>query len=427
MKDRASLKAGPEKVDTANTSFSGEAIKISQNNQPSLPVEPTVQGASPLGSEGSPSQAGGLGAAAPSQQPEDAGSRIWLNGEFVSCDEYNNFRAKKDQQKTARISAIVQPILSDEERAIFRKYGFVFGCNEKPTDLSCGKIKAKIMCSADHEHPAYYKHERCNDPLCPVCYPKFSHRIAEAVVNRVQGYRSVFGYDPIYHLVFWPDLLTGYKTLTEAFRDAGMLLKRMGAKMAVVWYHPYRIRDEIKDKLREYKYANNLSPDTGFWQMAHDDVLKLGGLAAYIIPGPHFHAIASGYLMDVEEYAKLGIGGYKKVRYLNLVEDIEKTAQYISTHACREATKSTVRYFGKISYSKLARDDGTETIEDVVCEECGKVLSEYYCYDKDGVITIDGVKHAIVTKKVIVYKYWKRGDKPAGLKKTRQDMIWGGR
>jgi hypothetical protein len=353
-------------------------------------------------------------------------SQIWLNGEFVSCDEYNKKQARSYQQKTDRINAIVQPILSEVERAIFSKYGSVFGCNEKPTDPTCGKIKAKIMCSSDNSHPAYYKHERCNDPLCPKCYPKFSHRIADAVVNRVQGYRSVYGYDPIYHLIFWPDALSGYTNITDAFRNASVLLKKMGAKMAVVWYHPYRIPDEIKDKLRDYKYANNLSPDTGFWQMAHDDVLGLGCLAAYVVPGPHFHAIASGFLMHIDEYKKLGIGGYKKVRYLNQVEDIEKTAHYVSTHACRELKKSTVRYFGKISYSKLARDDGTENLEDVVCEKCGAVVSEYYCYDLDGVITVDGLKHDVVTKKVTVYKYWKRGDKPAGLRDTWQGVLHSG-
>jgi hypothetical protein len=404
-----------------------------EGDHPDIPDDfiPPVQGTSPhWGIEGVTLAIGGCGGVSPSQQQRAAGSpdhdsQIWLNGEFVSCAEYGKIQAKKDQQETDRIYAIVQPILSEVQRAIFTNYGSVFGCNEKSTLSTCGKIKAKIMCSSDNSHPAYYKHERCNDPLCPKCYPKFAHRIADAVVNRVQGYRSVFGYDPIYHLVFWPDTLSGYTNLTDAFRNASVLLKKMGAKMAVVWYHPYRIPDEIKEKLRRYKHANNLKPDTGFWQMAHEDVLGLGCLAAYVIPGPHFHAIASGFLMSTEEYKKLGIGGYKKVRYLNQVGDIEKTAHYISTHACRELKKSTVRYFGKISYSMLARDDGTETIENIVCEKCGKPVSEYHCTEIEGKIEVTGIKHHAVTKKVIIYKYWTRGDVPSLVKLTRQEMIWG--
>jgi hypothetical protein len=297
----------------------------------------------------------------------------------------------------------------------------VFGCNEKPSGDACGKIRAKILCSADDSHPAYFKHERCNDPGCPICYTKFSLRIAGAVTERVQGYRSVFGYDPIYHLVFWPDSLTGYKNLKGAFGDAKFMLDKMGAIMAVVWYHPYRIPDEIKEQLRRYKRANRIDASTGFWQLAHDDVLDLGCLDAYVVYGPHFHAIASGYLEDVREYIKRGIGGYKKVRVLSSEEETKRVAYYISTHACREAKKSTVRYFGKISYSRLARDDGREIVEDVVCEKCGKALVQYHC-DEDG--HLGSLAHDCLTRKVMQYKFWKRGDKPHGKKKTRQKLIW---
>lgn len=56
MKDRASSTAGPEKVITSNIHFSGS--DINKLLQPSFPVETPGQGASPLGSEGSPSLRG---------------------------------------------------------------------------------------------------------------------------------------------------------------------------------------------------------------------------------------------------------------------------------------------------------------------------------------------------------------------------------
>jgi hypothetical protein len=59
MEDRASSEARPEKDSLPNTSFSGEAIKLSHSGsaigKPSFPVETPGQGASPLGIEGSPS------------------------------------------------------------------------------------------------------------------------------------------------------------------------------------------------------------------------------------------------------------------------------------------------------------------------------------------------------------------------------------
>jgi len=324
------------------------------------------------------------------------------------------------QPETGRISAIVQPI-SAVVKSIFSTFGFVFGCNQKPSYDSCGKIRAKIVCSVDETHRPYFKHERCNDPGCPICYTKFARRIADAVVKRVQGYMSVFGFDPISHLIFWPDSLTGYSNLQEAFRDAKFMLGKLGAKMAVVWYHPYRIPDDIKEQLRRYRREHGISNKTGFWEMAHDDVLNLGSLEAYVVYGPHFHAIVSGYLKSSKEYAKLGIGGYKKVRRLDAVEDLERVAYYISTHACREATKSTVRYFGKISYSKLARDEGTEIIEDVICEVCGKLRMSYHCNDEG---ETSGVLQHHITRKVTIHKYWERGKEPQGVRKSRRSLKW---
>jgi hypothetical protein len=72
MEDRASSSASPEKGELPSTSFSGDAINLSTGSIldiPLFPVEPPVQGASPLGSVGSPSQRmeappwGGCGAA----------------------------------------------------------------------------------------------------------------------------------------------------------------------------------------------------------------------------------------------------------------------------------------------------------------------------------------------------------------------------
>lgn len=333
---------------------------------------------------------------------------IWTrNGYVNSMEEYqeitNNLSIKK-----SRISAIVRSILSDDQKNIFKKYGYIFGCNEKPTNETCGRIIGKVMCSVDKSHTSYYKHERCNDPLCPVCYPKFTHVIADHVTNRVVGYNTVYKRDPLYHLIFWPDILTGYENITDAMRDANKMLKALGAKMALVLYHPYRIPEEMQEQLNEYKYANKLPENTGFWKMAHDDVLKLGSLAAYIVYGPHFHAIASGYLMDTVEYSNLGIGGYKKVRYMKDDKDVETLVNYIATHACKEHGKQTVRYFGLISPSKLGHGLPKNKKVKVLCQDCNASLEEYYCMvDPDGVPRVMDLKHKEVTRVVMTYVYYK--------------------
>lgn len=324
------------------------------------------------------------------------------------------------RQKTLSISANVQPIFTDGQLPTFGSHGFVFGCASKPSTLDCGVIISRVTCTADPEHKPYFKHQHCNDPLCPVCYSKFTNRIAEAVTDRVEGYRSVYPRERLYHTVFWPAIDVGYPNLKAAFAHAKIMLEKMGAVSATAWFHPWAIKDEIKERLRKFRVDCDLDNSVGFWQMVHDDVLGLGSMSAYLIYRPHFHAILSGYLMNATDYKQLGednpdlgLGGYKKGRLLDTDAKIEQTARYISTHACYEAKRSTVRYYGKISYSKLSRDEGQVTVEDVVCVVCGKPLIEHYYNSDLGIET--GVAHDHVTRKVTRYKYWKPGEKYRGL------------
>jgi hypothetical protein len=312
-------------------------------------------------------------------------------------------------EKGSRITAIVQSIFSDVKTTIFDLCGTVFGSAKKSSSENCGKVRAKIMCTKDPGHFSYYKHERCNNPDCPTCYSKFAHRLADGIVSRVRGYMGVYPDKPVSHVVLWPHVLTGYRNMAEAFADAHRMLIKLGSVASVVWYHPYRIRGDIKAKLRRYRKSAGIPDGIGFWEMAHDDVLGLGGLEPYVVYGPHFHVLTTGYLMNALDYSKLGLGGYKKVRRISSAYDLERVCYYLSTHTCWEPGHQAVRYYGEISYSKLAKGYPRETIVDVVCLECGNSLVEYYCND-DGVL--NGLAHGHVTQKVVEYMYWKRGVKP---------------
>jgi len=306
--------------------------------------------------------------------------------------------------------AIVPSNFSGDNVSIFSQHGRVFGSAKTPSTETCGKVRAKVICQEEYNHDYYYKHERCNEPDCPICYSKFAHKLADRVVARVLGYTTVYPKDAIDHVVLWPHVLTGYRNLQEAYVDAHRMLSKMGSVSSVVWYHPYRIRGEIKKRLRRYRNKHNLPQSVGFWVMAHDDVLNLGaGMEPYVEYGPHFHALSTGYLMDAGDYSTLGLGGYKKVRRIVDLYELERVSYYLSTHACWEHGRQSVRYYGKISTSKLAKGYPRETIEDVVCKVCGKPMVEYYCDDAD---VLSGVAHDHVTRRVISYLYWKRGMKP---------------
>lgn len=308
------------------------------------------------------------------------------------------------------------------------EYGHVFGCREKPTNAGCGSVMSKYVCSASPDHAVYYKLRRCNDPECPVCYPKFAKRISEAVTRRVVGMQRVYPAQSPYHLVFWPKKGQVYDNLTAAHKDGAKMLKKMGRTSAVVWYHPYRIRADLKPALRKLMRKWTSEPelcrlsrknggfikfgelyiDQGFWKLAHDDALGIGGLQNYVEYGPHFHAICTGYLMRSDIWAAATGCGYKKKGYLSSEEGTNRLSYYLTTHACYEWTKSTVRYLGDISYSKLAAKCVEETIEDVRCEDCGALVHEHDC---DPVTRETGVLiHDRVTCKVKKWLHWKRGD-----------------
>ena len=319
--------------------------------------------------------------------------------------------------ETACISAIVQSKIGYVKDEIFRKLGSIFGCNIKPSSDTCGTIRAKIFCSSDSSHFSYYKHERCNDPDCPVCFGKFASRLAKGIVDRVLGYLTVKN-SKFHHVIFWPDILTRYDTLKEAKRDAKRMCAKMGITSAAILYHPFRIRDDVKKKLRRYKRANGLVDTVGFWQLAHDDVLGLGDLGEYVVYGPHFHAIATGYLLDVREYKKLGIGGYKKLkRELNSKTEIERVANYLSTHACHEPGKQSVCYIGGMAPANLGREPDGERVVDGVCPVCSARLEERACDANGDVIPGDaGLVHHHTTTIEKQWRYFVR---------ARKRRVWG--
>ena len=196
----------------------------------------------------------------------------------------------------------------------------------------------------------------------------------------------------------------------------------MGVTAGSIQWHPDRIKKEIKQQLRRYRISRGLTRDTGFWDMAHEDVLNLGSLDAYCERGDHFHGVVSGFLKNAKEYAKATGCGYKKGRYMTNEVDIRRYAYYVATHSAYEWGKQSVRYVGNMHSSKMGRTLVDKRIEDVCCEVCKARMQEMYL-DPDGVVV--GLSRDHVTRMVRIYEYWMRGDKSHRLRKSRASLIWG--
>lgn len=296
----------------------------------------------------------------------------------------------------------------------------LLGINKNPTNETCGKIRAKIQCSHDAGHRPYFKHEHCNDPLCPVCFKKFVSRQADRITERLWGYHEIYQ-TPLAHVTFWDKAdHEPYPDMTTAMRAGLRLLKQMGATAGSFQWHPFRIKQELLEPLREYRISRGLSKSTGFWEMARDDVLELGSLDAYVVRGDHFHGIISGRLRDVRAYYKDTGCGYDKIRYMQCEGDIHRLAYYISSHSAYEFGKQSVRYFGNASYSRLGCTLIDKRVEDVCCDVCRARMQEMFT-DADG--NPVGLSRDHVTRIVKVYKYWKRTKKKKKKKSIRCSLL----
>lgn len=310
----------------------------------------------------------------------------------------------------------------------------IYGCKDSKTNNDCGTHYGIIACSKDPVHSSSVKHICCNDPLCPVCYPKYTHKLAKGVIERILGYSKVYPDDPFNHLIISPPQGTRYQDLKRAFKAVGKVFLDYGGKAGVFWLHWYRIRPEVKERLwvaRELwkqDHPYNKHPP-GFWKLAHQNILKLQSLGDYLVYSPHFHGITTGYMIKSDEFCELTDGWiYKKVAkdegedlpesstYQLTPEDLSRVAHYLSTHCAYEWTKHAVRYFGDISYSRLGRKDKhTERVQQT-CPKCGAPLVEHLVNQVTG--ELGDCTGQEVTEKMISWTYYKRipKERPKGMR-----------
>ena len=137
-------------------------------------------------------------------------ANIFFNGHLVTFEEWKN--NQKINKSDRLYPAYVPSIEPKEYGLLLKNFGYILGSNENPSNDTCGMIYRKIQCSQNHLHEPSYKHERCNDPGCPVCYVKFASRMADRITERIQGFKTVWRNEKPYHLIFWGEKWTRDKS-----------------------------------------------------------------------------------------------------------------------------------------------------------------------------------------------------------------------
>ena len=212
----------------------------------------------------------------------------------------------------------------------------------------------------------------CKRMACPSCYSDwlkqraFNMTLALELSAYAQGQRPVNGIISVS-----PNKITdkGWRwdnVNVNLFQYPYRKLKARGVPGGASAFHPFRIRGDIKMKLKSMrsriKNANSqgYSGDIGLWKMVRDDMLKLRRFYDYVDLSPHVHfmGVPSGDDVGYNKTKGLVIRyqvkkdhdtGKMKPHRLRTVKDVLGKCFYLLTHTGslildKEYTKATRRF-----------------------------------------------------------------------------------
>jgi len=269
---------------------------------------------------------------------------------------------------------------------------------------SCGEVIQFVKCPTCNTIKNLIR-VSCDQQFCPECWNRWAKKQTERALDRLKGYRDLFySTNPKgtrlgkpKHFVFSPDpdvvskYIKKWQRLTNSdqygytmamVKLRSKLIKIMrdhGLMGGLIIFHPYRIKDEIKDQLSRIK------SDKKYWILIRENALNLPTWQDYVYFSPHFHVISYGFIAKSNEFYNKTGWVYKNRGSLKKDEDIAGCLFYALSHAGVMDDKHTVTWFGSLSYNKMVREREKEWVEKepVVCEKCGSPLMIHWLDDPD--------------------------------------------
>lgn len=325
---------------------------------PSFQSIPTIQGASPLGIEGSPSDAlpspyqGGMVSATgvvPTRSAEVLVGHLPGQTEIIDFADTSLYPVIV----TSNHSLNIPGVLAD------------CGLEDKV-------FARRVSCSKDPSHISYIKSgNSCGDPNCPRHWTTWARQAADRIGFRIDGFQkaersrypprkiilSIEDDDP--RLKTWT-VRGGEKHAVKKARDH--FIKKaaaVGCKGGSMVIHLWRTNDKVPGYLDGVKKWDWVRSQGSRWR-------------EFVKFSPHAHIIGYGYLKrqsrDQESFE------YKNMGPLNTRDEIEAVAFYNLSHAPVGPGITAVVYFGCCSYGRLKCVFKTVVHEDEICPECGAVL-----------------------------------------------------
>lgn len=315
------------------------------------------------------------------------------------------------------------------------------------TKDNCGETRGVKACQATHRegpegHDVDLITERCRDRSCPTGWEGWARRAAEKAEDRLLGGHRAYREEgvnlgAVQHVIVSPPpaVADRYPETPEGvdqlIRDVYEVARIAGLEGGVCIPHLWRIREQIKDRLRDQGYGRRDEGEDrdrakgGLWEGVHDDALGLDTWDAYTEHGPHGHLLAVGHILPAEKFQRLtaqieaaaDTNGRTVGKELQLLrrrarrradrEDISRerarrlelekliadvhpedgkgwvyknkgrrdsiagSAYYFLTHAAVAPETNTTTWFGRYANAKLAVETVQETSEADTCR-CGQ-------------------------------------------------------
>lgn len=324
---------GPSRTDRGDE----DPVQPSSDKPTFLIPQVPIQGASPLGIEGSPSLAG-FGAAAPS-----------------SCNSSEN-------QQVFAWYPDIQPFDICQAGKLTPGYG--------DAHAKCGEVRFKILCPQNPKHHARFANYNCHRAACPTCWPGWAGRAADDTVSRVEGYRDAHRsqYLPRHVSIHPPQglIVPGDDALQQLYDEGRKIAAVLGLTAAAAIPHPYRLNKDTRDAVEAAAAGNNLNRYE--WALSQPNWPDLVHFS------PHLHLIAYGPLMDADAFHKMTGWTYRNHDGDGDVgrsgTDLRRTVYYLLTHAWVLGNHRIVRYWLGMSTHRLACIDAGYAVKTEPCPVC---------------------------------------------------------
>ncbi len=230
----------------------------------------------------------------------------------------------------------------------------------------------------------------CRKAVCPDCSTTWRYDRVKSVVERIQSYRIVRG-ERVRHFVISPPpelKLQNLDDLLGLFKKAYALATLKGVDGGLVIFHPYRLRDDKKSKLRAIsgKLDGWMPGKFHLWK----SLVKLPDWREYVYFSPHFHVLATCDCRKQFSSADDEQDGWiwKGISELRTAEAVLKCSMYLLSHAGvlsqkSQPTRHAIRWFGDLAGCKWSFKLAPDWVRACVLKQSANVVEEFQ--DREGV------------------------------------------